>query len=280
MANVETLIEQLTTGDYYERSSAARGLGASADPRAKDALVGALGDEDDWVLEYAAESLGRLGDPSVAPALVPLLDHRQYKVRTAAAAALGALGNADVLPDLQRYADDGDSWVREAVREAIGAIESGAPATPNYAAPATTAAPAAPAGDPDELVPAAARAVGAQHKPLGDGSHLVRMTLNNARHQKVRIVTNETSSSGQGRIRLLTVIGPATRKHVTWAMRQNLRITRGALGLLRLRGRDHLAMTETLFTADATVELLAEAIQRLARRGDRLERSLTDVDAW
>lgn len=296
MPTVEALIQQLQSDDYYDRCTAARGLGDAQDPRATQALMATLtSDTDDWVLEYAAESLGRLGDPAAIPALVALLDHKHYKVRTAAAGALGVLGNPDALPALRKHAEDSDTWVREAVEEAIRDIEGGTPATPDYAAPDApqpTPAPTAPAGrpptrmateapaNPDEMVVLAAKTVGAQYKRLKDGSHLLRLTLANARRQKVRIITNETTSTGAGRIRLITVIAPAATKVVAWAMRQNLHITRGAIGALRLRGRDYLALTEALLTADVTTSVLEDAIERLAERGDRLERIMTKQDKW
>ncbi|UCD58844.1 MAG: HEAT repeat domain-containing protein, partial [Candidatus Hydrogenedentota bacterium] len=58
VADVDTLIGKLGTGDYYSRSTAARALGEIGGEKATAALIEALKDEDDWVKEYAAEALG------------------------------------------------------------------------------------------------------------------------------------------------------------------------------------------------------------------------------
>lgn len=307
---IANLITQLEKGHYYARSTAARLLGDQHDPRARDALIGVLTDSDAWVVEHAAEALGQQGDPVAVPALALLLEHKNYQVRTAAAAALGCMGNADALPALKAHADDTDSWVREAVESAIAALEattsapSAAPAAtptaspaaasappstprPAAAAPPSTPPPAAPTGvatvdAADALVKQAAVGTNAQHKRLKDGSHLLRLRLPGGRTQKVRVIVDEQSSQGVGRIRCITVLGPATRQHFAWALRQNLRITRGALGIIRLQGHDFFALTETMLYADANLECLIAVIERLARRGDRLERMLgeTDGDTW
>ena len=59
MATVDTLIQQLSSNDYYERSTAARALGATGDPRRNPTIVA----------QGAIRSWGafRGGHPSVRP---------------------------------------------------------------------------------------------------------------------------------------------------------------------------------------------------------------------
>lgn len=283
---VAKLIKQLQNGHYYARSTAARELGAFHDARARDALIDALTDKDSWVVEHAAEALGRQGDPAAVPALTPLLDSDNYQVRTAAAAALGALGNDDALPALKAHADDQDTWVRDAIRLAIDQLESSQPAAAKATTPEPDRGPGpkAPATVPeaDALVEQAAVRANALHKLLQDGSHLLKVTLPGGRTQKVRVITTEESSGGIPRIRLITVLGPAEPEYLRWALRQNLRLTRGALGLLVLRRQDYFALTETMLFPDATRERVIAALERLAHRGDMLEAKLCEPgsDTW
>ena len=79
---------------------------------------------------------------------------------------------------------------------------------------------------------------------------------------------------------MLTILGRATDKYMRWSMKQNLRISRGAIGLLKLRGVDYLALTDVLLFSETSQEALTEMVERLARRGDRLESMLGDDDQW
>ena len=92
MADVDTLIKDLKTGDYYSRSAAARALGEIGGEKAAAALIEALNDEDDWVQEYAAGALGKIAYRPASDALGRILKSENYKVRCAAVEALGRIG--------------------------------------------------------------------------------------------------------------------------------------------------------------------------------------------
>ena len=124
---------------------------AAPDPKAVEALIGALADPDPGVRETVVATLGRMRDPRVVDALLPLIkdgnaDVREQVVsalahsrdaRAAAAVAgliddpspdvrqqavqmLGRLRNRDALPQLLKALNDSSADVREQAVSALG----------------------------------------------------------------------------------------------------------------------------------------------------------------
>jgi HEAT repeat protein len=73
------------------RMAAALTLGDSDDPKALDALVMALQDEDPRVLEEVIDALAYTGNRSTIPYLQPFLNHPDEDVRDAAESAIDDL---------------------------------------------------------------------------------------------------------------------------------------------------------------------------------------------
>ncbi|HTQ30640.1 MAG TPA: HEAT repeat domain-containing protein, partial [Opitutaceae bacterium] len=74
-------------------------LGTLRDPRAVDALMPRLADENEDVSGATADALGRIGPPAVAPLIVRLKDPKA-RIRGLAAQALGQTGDTRAVPPL------------------------------------------------------------------------------------------------------------------------------------------------------------------------------------
>lgn len=83
-------LTQIVTSDPSSqvRMAAVWTLEDSEDPKAYDALIRALQDQDPEVLEEVIDSLGYLGNKAAVPYLQPFLDHPDEDVRDAAEDAL------------------------------------------------------------------------------------------------------------------------------------------------------------------------------------------------
>jgi HEAT repeat protein len=112
--NDEALVAQLT--DVFEtakndpdprvRRYLALTLGRIGHPRARPALIAALGDADPETALYAAWAVGAVGGSEGVPALAGALGHEDPGVRKMAAYALGALGDASAADALAERLED------------------------------------------------------------------------------------------------------------------------------------------------------------------------------
>ncbi len=90
------------------------------------ALLNAVGDEDEYVREAAADALGEMGPEAkdAVPALIQTLGDGDEHVRRAAADALGEMGPEakEAVPALLQALEDAEWSVREAAAVALGKI--------------------------------------------------------------------------------------------------------------------------------------------------------------
>jgi len=142
---VEQAIANLSDADTSLRYYAAWWLGKFQvkDSRAVDALILALGDQDDRtemggypLRRNAARALGKLGDRRAVPGLTRCLECDDFYVRESAAQALGLLGDPSCIPQLMALLKGGIDAAQlvpgrphlvqpvEAVLEALGALEA------------------------------------------------------------------------------------------------------------------------------------------------------------
>ncbi len=315
MADLNTLIENLKAEDYYSRASAARALGELGGKEAIAALIEALGDEDDWVKEYAAEALGKLAHgPAVGP-IGQLLKSDNYKIRSSAVAALGKIGGDEAVKMLEPLRDDSDSWVREI---AISTLDRLA-ATPGPTEPAPgpiitpepipariepelesedvlslSEAPAAPGRPaeaptprladhkprtPEEIVRQIAEDSSARYKETCSG-FLLRVAVGKDRTQRVRLKFDSVDEEGSPIIQILSIIGPASQKHYRWALKLNPTFSYGAIGLVKIDGKELLAAIDTFLEENVEIEALKKSVRTLAEKADELERKLIRKDLW
>ena len=77
---------------------------------------------------------------------------------------------------------------------------------------------------------------------------------------------------------LYTECGPAHPKNFEWALRQNLRMSFGAIGIRDRDGEPIFVMLNTHPRALVSPEEIRKSVLLLARKGDALEDALTHGD--
>jgi hypothetical protein len=310
MADVDTLIKDLSQGDYYSRASAARALGEAGGEKAAEALIGALNDEDDWVKEYAAEALGKLAYTKAVESLGKLLEDDNYKIRSSVVTALGKIGGDKAHGLLEPLREDSDSWVREAVANALKAIDE----APDVAEPekpvampepipakiepdpelSLSEAPVDPATlataekhaladhvplTPEEIVQLVVEGTSAKYKATRSG-FLLRILLRGGRQQKVRLKFNSVDEDGSPIIQIFSVIGPAREEYYRWALKLNPTFSYGAIGLVKIDDKDMLVAMDTFLEETVDIKALKKSVWTLAGKADGLEQKLIKKDLW
>jgi len=311
MAHVDALIEKLRSGDYYSRSTAARALGEIGGEKAEAALVEALKDEDDWVQEYAAEALGKVACRQAVGPLGELLDSKNYKVRCSVTEALGKIGGEEARTLLEPLQQDSDSWVREAAITALKNISHEGPAArpaepveaPRHTRPAKaeiepeltlSEEPPEPEREavlpsprladraprtPEEIVTLMTAGTSMKSRATRSG-FLLHVPVGGGRHQKVRLKFDAADEDGSPLIQVFTVIGPASPEHYRWALKLNPSFPYGAIGLVKIDGKEFLAIIDTLLEENVDMKALAKSVWTLARKGDALEKKIIQKDLW
>ncbi len=310
MADIDALIKNLKTGDYYARSTAARALGEIGGETASAALIEALGDEDDWVQEYAANALGKLEHgPAIEP-LGKLLESENYKVRTAAVEALGKIGGDDARRLLEPLREDHDSWVRDAAIHALEKLPHRKP-TAQSRQETRAAIPPQPQAEPDHIVTITEEPAEPEEHPVSPGPRLedqlprtpeeivelitadtsikykvtrsgflLRVPVGGGRYQRVRLKFDSTDEDGSPIIQIFTIIGPATPKYYEWALKLNPGFSYGAIGLVKIDGKEFFAIMDTVLEETASIKALQKSVWTLAKRGDELEMKIIKKDLW
>lgn len=116
------LLEELAAGTAEDRRFAAEDLGDMGDPRAVDALVTALRDEDVAVREAVAEALISIGGATVCQAVVPLLDDEDAPVRNLALEVFERLRSESIDACIGLYSSSSHDLRKIAV-DTLGKIE-------------------------------------------------------------------------------------------------------------------------------------------------------------
>ncbi len=248
MASVEELIDRLR--DFRTRSSAKTALLELGD-KAVEPLIAALQSRNISVRWTAASTLGEIGAKRAVPALIEALD--DPNVHSAAVEALGHITG-------EEFGDDRDAWKRWLE------IESGTP---------PAAGPSAAITDADLNREAVfGTDVSADDRPHGA---LLRVPLGD-RHQDVTLNLRAKDSDDAGLVVVYTRCGPANSKHYEWALRQNVRMSAGAIGIADVEGKPEFVIVDVLPRNGLTPRMLIESVKRVARKGDQLESALLKVD--
>ena len=94
--------------------------GLAGDPKAIEALIGALNDSDPDVREMVVATLGRMRDPRIVTALLPLLKDSNADVREQTVSALARSGDARAITAITALIDDTSPDVREQAVQLLG----------------------------------------------------------------------------------------------------------------------------------------------------------------
>jgi len=230
----------------------------------------------------AKNALLEIGEPAIPP-LIQALKSRQASARWSAASILGGLGAKQAIPDLIEGLRDPE--IRSGVVEALRRI-TGEDFGEDYDAwkrwldigggEAKAGAPATAQSDADFIAQAVyGTDVSAEEKGHG---YVLRVPLGD-RHQDVTANFRAKDSDGIPLLVVYTRCGPATAKHYEWALRQNVKMSAGAIAVTDIDGKPGFVIVDVLVRDSATPQLLMDSVKRIARKGDQLEAALTKADA-
>ena len=256
----------------------------------------------------AIDGLLMLGDEAI-PDLIDTLGHPMENVRWAARSVLARLGGDTVVERLIETLDDParQEQAAEALREITGqAIGTSRQAWADWARPRGQAAPppaetarepAPAAGAAPEPSPEAAPEPEQPARPLADGDlvqaavkdanidvrqhsggYVLTVPLQGGRRQRVTISFNATDFEGESLVVVYTECAPAEPKNYEWALRQNLRMSFGAIAIRDRGGHPTFVMVNTHSRGTLDAEDLRKSVLLLASRGDKLGAALTDTD--
>jgi len=248
MASVDELIERLK--DFRTRSAAKNEL-LDMREQAVGPLIKALDGINDRVRWTAITILGELGARDAVPKLVEAVNDAD--VHSAAVEALEHITG-------EGFGDDYDAWKRW-----LGINGEGE--TPRQDADE-------PALSDGNLIRKAVYGTDIS----AEGSTL-RVPFGD-RHQDVMINFKPTDSSGTPLLVVYTRCGPAKPKLFEWALRQNVRMSAGAIAIADVKGKPEFVIVDVLVRSAATPDQLIESVRRVARKGDELEAALSESDTF
>jgi len=259
----------------------------------------------------AMEALVLLGDEAIEP-LIAALGHGMENVQWAAGHALSQIGGDAVIARLIEALDDASSaesaakvlstltgktfgtdraawsgWAQAPTVEPEAAPEPpveppdreagrGSSAARGSAAEPPSPAPPEPLSD-KELVEAAVEGTEISVRDRTSGFVL---SVPIARGRSQRVILNFTAKDFEDEplIVVYTECAPAKATNYEWALRQNVRMSFGAIGIRDRAGQPTFVMVDTHHRATVAPEDLRKSILLLAQRGDSLEESLTQTD--
>ena len=258
----------------------------------------------------AIDSLLMLGDEAI-PDLIDTLAHPLENVRWAARSVLTQLGGDTVVQRLIETLDDparkdeAAEALREITGQPLGAVRQAwaewartgvapkpqvgepGPLPPPTAQPSAEAAPQ-PSAQPQPTPPA---------EPLSDeaivqaivadanidvrqhsGGYVLTVPLEGGRRQRVTISFNAKDLEEESLVVVYTECAPADPKNFEWALRQNLRMSFGAIAIRDRSGQPTFVMVNTHPRSTLDPEELRKSVLLLASKGDKLEAALTQTD--
>jgi len=240
---IRRLVSQLA--DFSRRCEARRRLLLAGKP-AVAPLSEALDSPIEGGAWAAARTLGQLRAEEAVEPLVEALSND-----SARGAALEALRNITG----RDYGEDAEAW-----RNA------------GLAAGARSAA----AVSDEEL----ARALSSEtvRYESSSGGYTFTCRLSGGRSQKVRMMLSLKDADSSPLVAFYTECGPASDELLRRALKMNLRMPFGAFALREGEPQDRLVMVDAYLREEAGIRQLARAMQELARRADRMEKTLSDED--
>ncbi len=132
---------------------------------------------------------------------------------------------------------------------------------------------------PEEIVKGITADASIRYKVTRAG-FLLRVSVGGGRYQKVRLTFNSVDEDGSPIIQVFTVVGPAQPKHYQWALKLNPAFSYGAIGIVKIDGKEVLAIIDTLLEENVDLRALEKSVRTVARKGDALEKKLIHKDLW
>jgi hypothetical protein len=251
MADVEELIDRLK--DFRTRSAAKDALLEIGEP-AVGPLRKALKSRYESVRWSAVTILGELRAKQAVPDLIEAL--KDIDVQSAAVEALQHITGEEV-------GEDYEEWRRWQEMAGRGGAEEGMPAE----------------GPTDaDIVNEAVYETDISAEETARG-YVLRVPLGD-RHQDVVVNFAARDSEDSPLAVVYTRCGEADPKHFEWALRQNVRMSAGAIGIADVGGKPQFVIVDVFVRSTLTPGLLIQSVRRLARKGDQLEAALTKADDY
>lgn len=249
--DTDTLRDRLRN---FRTRAAAIDEAINAREQAVEPAMELLHDRNESTRWSAIKILSEIGDPRAVPALIALLESGKSALETIN--ALRAITGEDL-------GDDPDAW-----REWI-ATEQPADPAPQQQIELSD----------DALIRAATRDLQAAIGSSGD-RYTIEITLPDKRKQRVCVDFNASDSDGAALVRLYTPCAKAAPDKYEWALKNNMNLSHGAIGLARMKGELWFTLVNTHLRATVHPEALAKSILTLAHKGDTVERLLTGEDKF
>ena len=233
----------------------------------------------------AKRELVEKGDEAIAP-LIEAVRTGHGSVRYPAISALGELKAKDAVDDLIEALDDSNlnSAAADALRTITGE-DFGHAADPwrkwrvgeGGGAAGTDDSGGDAASDAD-LVNKAVYGTDVSADQKGS-AYLLRVPLGD-RHQDVTINMKAKDSAGLPLVVAYTRCGPADEKHYEWALRQNVKMSAGAIAVVDIEDHPNFVVVEVMSRSTVTPQILIHSVKRIAQKGDELEAALTKADNY
>lgn len=281
------LVDQLR--DFRTRKQAMEGLLLLGDAAVPE-LIRALGHPMENVRWAAQQLLTQLGGDTVIRHLVEALDDATRQKE--AAAVLKEITGQSIGHDRQAWTQ----WLRSheagARRPARPAAKPAAPTVAPAREPAPAPRPAPPGDEPvleavrvqpaeamsDDAIVRAAVADSQIDVRQHSGGYVLTVPLPGNRRQRVTVSFTAQDFEGEPLVVVYTECGPAAPKNFEWALRQNLRLSFGAIAIRDRGGQPTFVMVNTHPRATLDVDELRKSILILAEHGDKLEEAITKSD--
>jgi hypothetical protein len=132
---------------------------------------------------------------------------------------------------------------------------------------------------PEQLVQEVTSGASIKYKAVQAG-YLLRVPVGGGRHQKIRLKFNSTDEDGSPTIQIFTLIAPAKPEHYQWALKLNPSFSYGAIGIVKIDGKEFFALINTLLEENIDTKAIEKSIRLLAEKGDALEQKLIRKDIW
>lgn len=261
----------------------------------------------------AMEALLAMG-PDAAPSLVHALGHVKENVRWAAGQVLAQIGGDEVVRQLIAALDDSrraepaaeilgkvtgqgfgtdrsawSQWAQRSPAEGQEPVAESAPPEPEAETPVQPTPEPAPEPEgadaplePEplsdkELVEAAVSGTDISVRER-TGGFILSVPIARGRTQRVILNFTAKDFEDEALIVVYTECGPANPSNYEWALRQNVRMSFGSIGVRDRAGQPTFVMVDTHHRATVVPEELRKSILLLATRGDGLEEALTKAD--
>jgi len=233
----------------------------------------------------AKQALIAKGKDAIGP-LIEAVRSGHSSVRYPAVSALGELRAKEAVPDLIEALNDSNlnSAAADALHSITGESLGHAPGPWRQWVAGTsgsdTAAedPAAAGQSVADLVAEAVYGTDVSASQKGSGYSL-RVALGD-RHQDVIIHPKAKDSDGSPLVVAYTRCGAADPKHYEWALRQNVKMSAGAIAVIDIDGHPNFVVVDVMARSTVTPQILIDSVKRIARKGDQLESALTKADEY